>query len=146
MVQGASADTGTLVASGTTAVTNGGVAGYRVTSTTLTNTARAIYRLQTDVADFSVGAGQYWVTWALAGTGASGPFVPPVSDGRTGNAAQNSGLGYVQLTDGGSGVTVELPFAINGTVSAVPEATSAAMLLAGGVLVLGVARRRRSPR
>jgi hypothetical protein len=83
---------------------------------------------------------------AVTHGGVASPFVPPVSDGCTGNAAQNSGLGYVQLTDGGSVVTVEPPFAIYGTVGAVPEATSAAMLLAGGVLVLGVARRRRSPR
>jgi hypothetical protein len=44
-------NTGTVVASGVTNITNGGLVGYRVTSTTLTDTSRAIYRLSTDIPD-----------------------------------------------------------------------------------------------
>jgi hypothetical protein len=136
---------GTVVASGVTNLTNGGLQGYRVTSTTLTNTQRGIYKAQADVTDFSLGAGQYWLTWSLTGSLASGPWQPPTSDARTGNAMQytTASGAFATLTDAGSLLTAELPFVINGTVAAVPEPSSYMLMLAGGLAMAGLVRRRR---
>ena len=142
LVAGTDVNTGTVVASGTTAVTSGGITAYRVTSTTLTSTARAVYRINVDIPDVTLAAGSYWVTWALAGTSASGPFVPPTI-ATSGNGSQNTGSGYFTVSDTGSLVSSELPFAINGTVVAVPEPSSLALLLAGGLTIGGAVRRRR---
>ena len=45
------------------------------------------------------------------------------------------------LEETGSGLSVELPFAVNGTIAAVPEPETYAMLL-GGLGLIGLARRR----
>ena len=136
-------NTGTVMASGTASLTDGGRVGYRVTSTTTTDTSRAIYDLQANVTSFSLAAGTYWLTWSLNGTSLySGPWQPPTSDGAAGNAMQNTGTGFIAMVDTGSGLVPNLPFSVNGTVSAVPEATPLAMLLAGGLAVVGIARRR----
>jgi len=137
-------NSGTVVASGVSNVTNGGLQGYRVTEATLTNTQRGIYKAQADVTDFTLDAGQYWLTWSLTGSGVSGPWAPPTSDAREGNAAQSSAGGaFAGLIDAGSGLTAELPFAIQGAVVAVPEPSSYMLMLAGGLAVAGLARRRR---
>ena len=142
IVSGDDVNTGNVIASGTTGVTNGGLAGYRVTDSTLTNKQRAIYKVDADIADVKLGSGHYWLTWGLAGTAASGPWQPPTSDGREGNAAQSTGGDdFLQLEETGSGLSVELPFAVNGTIAAVPEPETYAMLL-GGLGLIGLARRR----
>jgi hypothetical protein len=138
-------NTGTVVASGSLAPTNGGLVGYRVTSTSLTNTDRAIFQLDADVADFSLGAGAFWLRWGITGTLASGPWQPPTSDGVVGNARQSvSGGAFNALVDGGDQLGVELPFIIRGTTTVVPEPSTWAMLLVGGVALAGFARRRRA--
>ena len=135
---------GAVVASGVTAVSNGGRVGYRVTSTTLGNTQRGIYDAHADVGDFSLDAGHYWLRWSLTGSLSSGPWQPPTSDSRIGNAAQATLLtDFATLSDTGTGNGVELPFTLNGTVSAVPEPETYAMLLAGLAMVGGLARRRK---
>jgi len=140
-------NTGTLVASGSGAVTNGGLQGYRVTETTLTNTQRGIYKANADVTDFTLDAGTYWLRWSLTGSLVSGPWQPPTSDAREGNAAQastSSSGTFIELIDTGSTLTVELPFGVNGTIAAaVPEPSSYLLMLAGGLAVAGLARRRR---
>lgn len=136
-------NTGTVVASGTTSVTNGGLVGYRVTSTTLTNTDRAIFALQADVPDFTLAPGNYWLRWGMTGSLASGPWQPPTASGVVGNAQQALGaLGsFAGVVDAGDGLGVEFPFIISGSV--VPEPATYAMLLAGVAGVASIVRRRR---
>ncbi len=136
-------NTGTVVASGTTNVTNGGLQGYRVTATTLTNTDRAIFKLSADVADFSLASGSYWLRWAMAGSLASGPWQPPTSDGVVGNGQQSLGglTSFAGIVDAGDSLGVSLPFAIQGSV--VPEPSTVALMLIGCLGVAGLARRRR---
>lgn len=137
-------NTGTVVASGVTNVTNGGQVGFRVTETTLTATDRRIFRASADVADFSLGAGTYFLRWSLTGSLASGPWQPPTSDSAAGNAFQSTtGGAFAPWSDAASFATATLPFTLNGTVTAVPEAGTLAMMLAGGLAVAGAARRRR---
>ncbi len=134
-------NTGTVVASGTASVTNGGLVGYRVSSTTLTNTDRAIFAVQADVADFTLAPGNYWLRWGLTGSLASGPWQPPTADGAVGNAAQSlANAAFATLVDAGDGLGVELPFTIQGSV--VPEPATYAMLLAGAAAILSITRRR----
>lgn len=140
----ASPNSPVVLASGTTALTNGGLAGYRVGSSAQANTTRGIYRAQADVADFSLDAGHYYLRWSLSGSAASGPWQAPVADWRSGNAGQSTGgAEFLKLVDGGSGLTVELPFALHGAISAVPEPATYGMLLGGLALVGFMARRRR---
>ncbi len=152
IVSGANVNTGSIVASGVTNVTNGGLMGYRVTSTTLTNTDRAIYRLSTDIPDLVLAAGNYFLTWSLTGTAASGPWTPPiVGSPGVGNALQSTASApYVTLVETGSGLNVELPFTINGerivNQGAVPEPATWAMMLAGfGLVGFSLRRRQANP-
>ena len=134
-------NTGTVVASGTTAATNGGLQGYRVTATTLTNTDRAIFRLNVDVVDFNLTAGNYWMRWGITGSLASGPWQPPTANGAFGNGAQSlSNAAFNPMVDAGDGLGVEFPFIIAGTV--VPEPGTWALMIAGGLAVVGASRRR----
>lgn len=146
IISGTDINSGTLIASGTTPLTNGGLVGYRVTDTTLTNQQRAIFRLNADITDLLLGAGDYFLTWSLAGSGASGPFVPPVVGSLgNGNALQApTGSPFGPITDGGSAQSVELPFTINGSLvgGAVPEPATWAMMMGGFGLVGGALRRR----
>ena len=62
---GSDPSTALLVASGTTPVTNGGFQGFRVSSTTLTKIDRGIYKINVDIPDVVLGAGQYLVVQSL---------------------------------------------------------------------------------
>jgi hypothetical protein len=138
------ANTGTVIASGVNSVTDGGLVGYRTQTSAPTATNRAIYTVQTDMPDFSLAAGTYWLRWSLTGTGASGPWQPPTSDDAIGNARQltNTSAGlYNPLIEAGSGLVPTLPFALNGSVAVVPEPEPWALVLAGAA-VLVLARRR----
>lgn len=146
IISGTNVNTGAMVASGTTSLTNAGLVGYRVTETTLTNQQRAIFRLNADITDLLLGSGDYFLTWSLLGTGVSGPFVPPVVGSLgSGNALQSlSGGSFATLVEAGSQQGLDLPFTINGTriAGAVPEPASWAMMIGGFGLVGGVLRRR----
>jgi hypothetical protein len=138
-------NTGAVVASGTTAVTNGGLQGYRVTSTTLTNQQRPIWDVSADIPDVVLNAGNYFLRWSLAGSGVSGPWQPPTSDGAAGNAFQSvASAPFAAAVDAGDGLGLTLPFTLNGrinTPNGIPEPGTLALLLAAG---LGIARRRRT--
>lgn len=140
-------NSGQIIASGSNEVSNGGSVGYRVTSTTLSNTSRNIYRIQVDIPDIDLFAGDYWMIWSLTGTSASGPFAPSlVTPG--GNAQQGpvNGL-FAQVLDGGSSRAVELPFAVNGSLlpqsNAVPEPSGLLLTALAGLAMLASKRRRR---
>lgn len=64
-------NTGPVMASGSLVLdantNNGGLVGYRVTSTTLDNTDRPIYQIDADVPEFVLGSGSYWLRWGLSG-------------------------------------------------------------------------------
>jgi hypothetical protein len=140
------ANNGSLVASGVTALSNGGLLGYRVTDATLNSKARPIYRASADIADVSLAAGHYWLRWSMTGSLSSGPWTPPTSDARLGNAMQSvAGSSFASILDAGSQVGVELPFVLNGAIlAAVPEPSSAALALLGGLGLLAATRRRRA--
>ncbi|MDX2018213.1 MAG: PEP-CTERM sorting domain-containing protein [Planctomycetota bacterium] len=122
------------------AVSNGGLVGYRVTETTLTSTLRPIFRVDVTGLNINLAAGSYVLRWSLAGTAASGPWAPPVPGSLgSGNARQSVANGpFIALTDSLTGTGMELPFLINGT--AVPTPASLALLGLGGI---AMGRRRR---
>ncbi|MGH7242743.1 MAG: PEP-CTERM sorting domain-containing protein [Phycisphaerales bacterium] len=120
------------------AVTNGGLQAYRVTSTTLTNRDRPIFAIDVAV-NLVLGPGSYVLRWQASGTLASGPWQPPVvPTNGGGNATQSlAGGAFAALTDAGSGFGLELPFTISGTE--VPAPGTLALLGLGGL----IAHRRR---
>ncbi|MCV2359346.1 PEP-CTERM sorting domain-containing protein [Paucibacter sp. TC2R-5] len=137
---------GAVVASGTTAVTNGGLVGYRVSSSQQNATTRPIYDLNADIADQKLDAGNYWLRWNLTGTLSSGPWVAVTSDNRPGNAAQKTSVNGIFNTwqESSTKRKHDLPFVLNGNVVAVPEPQTYALMLGGLALLAGAARRRGS--
>lgn len=141
-------DLGTNLIGGTLAsnATFGGTAftgTYRVTSTTLTNSARAIMSVDVDLGGLVLGAGTYWMAWSASGSLASGPWgVPVVPSGPATNAVQWNGTAWVQLDGNATTAGVQpydMAYIIDG--EAVPEPATMIGLGAG---VLALLRRRRA--
>lgn len=138
---GADINAATVVASGTTAVTNGGQV--------LAGPNRTIYRLDADIPDITLAPGAYFVTWQLFSTAAQATSATPPVLGSPGTG--NSQRCLITVVPAGctsffantqSGQTFDLPFTIQGSV--VPEPASWALMLAGGLCVASLARRRRA--
>jgi hypothetical protein len=141
---GSNIDTAAGFAGGTTAVTNAGQVGFRVTETALTDQQRTVFRINADIPNLTLPAGNYFLVWAFEGTGTSGPFVPPVLGSLgVGNAYESRfGGRFEPLQDLGSRQSYDLPFSLNGTLLPVPEPSSLTLLLAGGLILVRALRRR----
>ncbi|MFC2107437.1 T9SS type A sorting domain-containing protein [Bacteroidota bacterium] len=88
---------------------------YRVTETTMGATNRPVMEVVCGTAGLVLAPGTYWLEFSLAGSGASGPWTPPVTingETTTGNAMQNLAGVYGAWTDVGQQGNV---FLINGT-------------------------------
>jgi len=76
---------------------------------------RAIMEIVADVAGWVLDGCTYWLEFTIDGTGASGPWAPPVTilgQTTTGNAYQNNGTAYSPTVDVGP---QGFPFIIDGT-------------------------------
>lgn len=115
----------------------------RVTDTTTgTNTDRQIAVNVVDVY-MNFPAGTYWLDWQTDGTGASGPWAPPITingSTTTGNGLQSTdgGVTYVNANDTGTTTQQGFPFIIYGPqpeAAPVPTMTIFGMM---GLLLLMV--------
>ncbi|MDD3875544.1 MAG: HYR domain-containing protein [Bacteroidales bacterium] len=98
---------------------------YRVTETTIGNTARPIMENTVDLGGLSLAPGTYYLDWQIGGTLASGPWQPPVTisgQTTTGDGLQSiSGSPFSQVVDmGGQG----LPFKLTGFVNGIYVVTA----------------------
>lgn len=97
------------------------------------NMDREIQRVTATTAGLSLLAGTYWIEYTFEGSGASGPWAPPVAilgQSTTGNALQNQSGTWVPLVDVGS---QGLPFVMYGdsagggaSAYCIPEGTNSA--------------------
>jgi len=121
-------------------VSNGGVAGYRVTETTLDNLQRPIYRVDITGLNLNLAAGDYMMKWGLYGSLASGPWAPPVAPYSAGDGFQSLTNGaYNPALDGGTG-TLRVTFPFEVEYQAVPEPGT---MIAVGAGIAGLISRRR---
>jgi uncharacterized repeat protein (TIGR01451 family) len=93
---------------------------YRVLDTALTNVDRPVMACVATVGT-TLPAGTYWLDWQLDGSGASGPWAPPISilgQTTTGNALQYTTTGgWASLIDTGSNTVQGLPFVVDGDLA-----------------------------
>lgn len=91
---------------------------YRDTETTVANCARPIMTVDATIAT-SLAPGTYWVDFALGGTLASGPFIPPTTVTGSNspctpcNALQWNGTTWNALNDTGSGTQQDVKFVVD---------------------------------
>jgi len=81
-----------------------------------TDVARPIMKLKSNLSGI-LPAGTYWVVWSATGSGASGPWSPPVTvlgNLSTGNAMQFTPTGWTASLDGSSNLGA--PFKLYGSV------------------------------
>jgi len=135
---GAIGNTSTVMGSGSGLAASVWSGVYRVTSTTLTNTQRPIFRNTVNVG-LTLPDGQYWVAWNVAGTLASGPWAVPVTPAPSGaNAQQQIGVAGTWTVTANGGHADDMAFCVNGEV--VPAPASLALMGLGGLIA---GRRRR---
>ncbi len=101
---------------------------FRVGNGQSTNSDRPIMANTCDVTPFSLGEGEYWVTWQLDGSAGSGPWANPITitgQGDTGDAIQyTTSGGWAPIPMGGTGTSVGMPFILEGTGGSALERTS----------------------
>jgi len=81
------------------------------------DTSRQIQLVTANTAGLSLTAGTYWIEYTFAGSGASGPWAPPIvitGNATTGNALQNLAGVYGPAMDAGSGTSQGVPFQVYG--------------------------------
>ncbi|MEH6763489.1 MAG: T9SS type A sorting domain-containing protein [Aequorivita antarctica] len=81
------------------------------------DTSREIQRVTGLTTGLSLTAGTYWIEYSFAGTGASGPWAPPIvitGNATTGNALQNQAGLWVIAEDPGSLTPQGFPFVMYG--------------------------------
>ncbi|MCF8367051.1 MAG: T9SS type A sorting domain-containing protein [Bacteroidales bacterium] len=81
---------------------------------------RPIMNIVADALGLSLSDGTYWVEMSLTGSGASGPWAPPVTlvgETTTGNSIQKTSTGWAPLVDIGP---QGLPFIVEGTTGGPP--------------------------
>ncbi|SRX76084.1 T9SS type A sorting domain-containing protein [Aequorivita antarctica] len=81
------------------------------------DTSREIQRVTGLTTGLSLTAGTYWIEYSFAGTGASGPWAPPIvitGNATTGNALQNQAGLWVIAEDSGSLTPQGMPFVMYG--------------------------------
>lgn len=132
----------------TTTLTNAAVTStfeniYRVTSTSFTDSARRLQRVEVTGLNINLAPGTYFVSFNFTGTGASGPWAPPLptSNAVFGQNAQQSiaaGAFAPVFVDAAGTLGADLAFQVHGT--AVPEPATMAAL---GLGVAALIRRRR---
>ncbi len=71
--------------------------------------------------DLTFDAGTYWLDWQSIGSGASGPWAPPISitgSTNTGNALRSldNGMTYEPVLDAGLNTPLGIPFILRGTL------------------------------
>ncbi len=74
----------------------------------------------------NLSGGTYWIVWQQDGTGASGPWTPPITiDGQleTGNAIQYYDFAWAPIEDSQSLALKGLPFILEGTITALENET-----------------------
>lgn len=119
---------------------------YRVQSTTLTNSARAIMAVTADMAGMpNLGPGTYWIAWSLSGSVASGPWAVPVTPARATDNAQQRNVSAVPTVwgtiDGGSAAGIQpQDMAFDLGYEVVPAPGAFALVGLGGLMAM---RRRR---
>ncbi|NUM44660.1 MAG: S8 family serine peptidase [Anaerolineales bacterium] len=112
----------TMITNGSGLLSTGWSNIYRVTETTSGATNRPVYATTVDMGGLNLPAGTYWLSWQTAGSGASGPWAPPITiNGQavTGNGLQSiAGGAYGPALDGGTGTPQQgFPFVLEGTVN-----------------------------
>lgn len=79
--------------------------------------SREIQRVTANTTGLSLTAGTYWIEYTLEGSGASGPWAPPIvitGNATTGNALQNQAGTWVIAEDSGSLTPQGMPFVMYG--------------------------------
>jgi hypothetical protein len=81
------------------------------------DTSREIQRVTGLTPGLSLTAGTYWIEYSFEGTGASGPWAPPIvitGNATTGNALQNQAGTWIAAEDSGSLTPQGMPFVMYG--------------------------------
>ncbi|TDR22507.1 hypothetical protein C8D91_0998 [Marinicella litoralis] len=118
----------------------------RVTDTTTGTTNNRQIAVSNVSVGITLSPGTYWLDWQSDGTGASGPWAPPITingETTTGNALQSTdgGVTYLDQLDSGTSTQQGFPFVMYGTLPPPPIVPSLSiyglLLLALIALVFG---------